>query len=615
MATVFISYRRDDTTEVCGRIYDRLEDYFGTPNVFMDVDSIPAGTDFREALERMVERCDVLLAVIGPKWAGPLDAAGRRRIDLPADFVRTEIELAMKRTIPIIPVLVYGAQMPAPDTLPPSIAPLAYRHALTVRSDRDFRHDMERVIRGIEAFTVGKVAPAPVAPRPQPALPHKRPLLAAPEPPPERSAQAVSATGPGGALPRGSVSARGFEMMSQPWTTTSAGQSYGAVSQGSSGVVSAPQVTTLQDSASAIDGVPLLAFGGGTLIGLVLIMVSWFLPWFFHDNPLQVVLGTISGRLFQSLDELGGMNSVAFLIALILLATLGVAVGTGMIGMRAARRHGRLQELVYYSLILVSFGAFVLLYLIPPLLPFVSVGASVALGAVAGTGVVIGMRAARRSPIQRLVDYNLILVGFGIFALLYLILSWQPFVSGGGVIVALLGLLSLLAANIVAYRAIQRSAPFKTPFLWEAWTLRLCYPRIGAGAALSLAVSLAGIATAGLPVLGLFEPELFLGRDPRIFVLIALAIVAIPWVASIVAARRHNAMLWMLFLVCSGVAAGAELVLLFPPLIPFDLRGLVYFDLRGLVYSSSLVVYLPSLSAFLFGMVGPRQPMVLRRPV
>src|SRR5947209_12396451 len=116
MPKIFISYRREDSEHIAGRIYDRLEPCFGRDNVFLDIDTIPFGVDFREHLDQAVGRCDVLLAVIGERWLevrfkdGPKE--GQRRLDDPTDFVRIEIESALARGIPVIPVLVGTARMP-----------------------------------------------------------------------------------------------------------------------------------------------------------------------------------------------------------------------------------------------------------------------------------------------------------------------------------------------------------------------------------------------------------------------------------------------------------------------------------------------------------------------
>jgi hypothetical protein len=151
MTRVFLSYRREDSQHITGRIYDRLEAQFGGDGVFMDVDAIPVGEDFRDSIQKAVSQCDVCLVVIGDGW---LEAASgskgpSRRLDDRRDFVRVEIETALKQKIPIIPVLVGTAGMPSPDELPESIVPLAYRNAGVVRPGRDFRIDIERLVEAI----------------------------------------------------------------------------------------------------------------------------------------------------------------------------------------------------------------------------------------------------------------------------------------------------------------------------------------------------------------------------------------------------------------------------------------------------------------------------------
>jgi hypothetical protein len=143
---IFISYRRIDSADVAGRIYDRLVQAFDKKSVFKDVDSIPVGLDFRDVLDDAVKKCDVFLVVIGSQWLELKNADGNRRLDDPKDFVRTEIELALKRKIPVIPILVQGAFMPPANKLPRVIRELAYRNGLQVRSDPDFHKDMDRLI-------------------------------------------------------------------------------------------------------------------------------------------------------------------------------------------------------------------------------------------------------------------------------------------------------------------------------------------------------------------------------------------------------------------------------------------------------------------------------------
>lgn len=146
---LFISYRREDSADVTGRIYDRLLARFGREYVFKDVDNIPLGVNFKTHLENAVAECSVLLAIIGRQWLDIVDANGARRLDNPSDFVRIEIEAALRLNLPVIPLLVQGAAVPPEDRLPPTMSELAYRNGAPVRPDPDFHHDMDRLIKGL----------------------------------------------------------------------------------------------------------------------------------------------------------------------------------------------------------------------------------------------------------------------------------------------------------------------------------------------------------------------------------------------------------------------------------------------------------------------------------
>ena len=150
VTSIFISYRREDSADISGRINDRLVERFGRNAVFKDVNSIPIGRDFRTHIRDAVGRCDALLVIIGRQWS-EASANGKRRLDDPRDHLRIEVESALGRNIPVIPVLVQGAVMPEEEALPESLRPLAYRNAIPVRPDPDFDVDLERLIRGMEA--------------------------------------------------------------------------------------------------------------------------------------------------------------------------------------------------------------------------------------------------------------------------------------------------------------------------------------------------------------------------------------------------------------------------------------------------------------------------------
>ncbi len=146
---IFISYRRDDAAYVTGHINDLLRKEFGDEAVFTDVDNIALGVDFRAVLDETVSQCQVLLAVIGSGWLTAADRDGQLRLQDPADFVRIEIESALKRNIPVIPLLVSGAKMPAVEELPESLRGLAFRNGTQIRPAPDFRVDMARLIKNL----------------------------------------------------------------------------------------------------------------------------------------------------------------------------------------------------------------------------------------------------------------------------------------------------------------------------------------------------------------------------------------------------------------------------------------------------------------------------------
>jgi hypothetical protein len=154
--SIFISYRRRDSSDATGRIYDRLVSHFSRECVFKDVDSIPLGVDFRKHLADSVGRCQIVLTVIGPNWLADDPTGPKGGLGDPRDFVRLENEAAFQRNIPVIPVLVQGAAMPQAEQLPPSLESLAYHNGIPIRADPDFHPDMARLIKGIEAhFRVG----------------------------------------------------------------------------------------------------------------------------------------------------------------------------------------------------------------------------------------------------------------------------------------------------------------------------------------------------------------------------------------------------------------------------------------------------------------------------
>ncbi len=168
LSGIFISYRRSDNPDATGRIYDRLVAEFGKAKVFKDIDSIPLGSDFRGHLNAIVGGCAVVLAIIGPSWADTRSSAGQRRLEDPDDFVRIELEAALARGIPVVPVLVGNAIVPGVAQLPATLAELAYRQSIQVRPDPDFHNDATRLVVALRAIidpNAPQVQPLPGKPR------------------------------------------------------------------------------------------------------------------------------------------------------------------------------------------------------------------------------------------------------------------------------------------------------------------------------------------------------------------------------------------------------------------------------------------------------------------
>lgn len=146
---IFINYRRGDEPGFTQALLGRLEHSFPAEQLFIDVDNIPPGEDFVHVLESQVAQCDTLLAVIGKGWLLATNELGSRRLDDPNDFVRIEIESALKQGKRVIPVLVNEARMPRPDQLPEALRPLARRNAVRLTHER-FRADLQGLVKALQ---------------------------------------------------------------------------------------------------------------------------------------------------------------------------------------------------------------------------------------------------------------------------------------------------------------------------------------------------------------------------------------------------------------------------------------------------------------------------------
>jgi TPR repeat protein len=158
---IFISYRRDDSRYQARMIYEAFLRGLPRENVFMDIDTIPLGVDFAKVLEGWVEQCEVLLVLMGPDWPNSTDPkTGKRRLDNPKDFVRVEIRGALTRNIPVVPVLLDGAEIPDEAQLPDDIKGLLSRNAEFVEY-RTFDADVQRLLKKLGVGGSAKQTAAP----------------------------------------------------------------------------------------------------------------------------------------------------------------------------------------------------------------------------------------------------------------------------------------------------------------------------------------------------------------------------------------------------------------------------------------------------------------------
>jgi hypothetical protein len=147
--SIFINYRRSDSAAYAGRLYDILSDNIGRERLFFDVDRIPAGTDFVAVLRAAVRTADVFLVIIGPDWISS------DRLSDKADFVRIEIEEAIRQDKIIIPVLVGGARFPRREEIPASIISILDRQAAIITQER-FHADVRSLALLIERALGGR---------------------------------------------------------------------------------------------------------------------------------------------------------------------------------------------------------------------------------------------------------------------------------------------------------------------------------------------------------------------------------------------------------------------------------------------------------------------------
>lgn len=143
---IFISYRRADSAWVAGRIHDFLKVHFDGGRIFRDTEQIHIGDKFPKVIDKALQHCKVMLVVIGPQWLKMSDKYGRRRLDDPSDWVRTEIRTAIEKGILVIPIYFDGADVPAKEALPDDLHGLTEIQGITDLQEKYFIGQMINLV-------------------------------------------------------------------------------------------------------------------------------------------------------------------------------------------------------------------------------------------------------------------------------------------------------------------------------------------------------------------------------------------------------------------------------------------------------------------------------------
>lgn len=156
MPGIFISYRRTDTLAWAGHLFADLRKSFGGSQIFMDINGgIPRGANFEQTLTTALAGCDALLALVGPEWSTCRRSDGIRRLDVSTDWVRNEIATALRRNIPVVPVVFGGARLPRDAELPEDIRPLRKIQEAEI-TDKRWDYDFGALVNDLLKFPLLK---------------------------------------------------------------------------------------------------------------------------------------------------------------------------------------------------------------------------------------------------------------------------------------------------------------------------------------------------------------------------------------------------------------------------------------------------------------------------
>lgn len=147
----FINYRKSLNLTEAQLLHVHLERYLGRKRVFIDISGLEGGDHWLQSLERQVANSIAMVVLIDKNWLTVIDEQGNYRLQQSSDFVRFEVEQALLRNIPVIPLLLDGAQMPTTDDLPAGLAQLPFQQAMTLRQE-SFEKDAAEVAKRLKYF-------------------------------------------------------------------------------------------------------------------------------------------------------------------------------------------------------------------------------------------------------------------------------------------------------------------------------------------------------------------------------------------------------------------------------------------------------------------------------
>jgi len=146
--TIFISYRRNDSAAMAGRIKDRIKAFCPKVFIFIDVEAIEGGAVFEDVINNAITRSEIFICLIGKEWMGPPD--NNRMMDVD-DFVRKEVEIGLNAGSKFYPILIDNASMPDGYQLPPGMRPLCKKNAMELRHS-SFENDMNNLLKTVFGY-------------------------------------------------------------------------------------------------------------------------------------------------------------------------------------------------------------------------------------------------------------------------------------------------------------------------------------------------------------------------------------------------------------------------------------------------------------------------------